>query len=393
MANKASIYKRYIKSLIVIPTLVLGLSIIIGYFNYSIVLRDKQFIYLNSAEKISSLIDSSFNYIWRFSKVVGDRIALQPVRSPKIIGEILQKAYSVAQIGQDVSALTQFDFVTPNGKVIANVSDGPINNQPTVKKEDRAWMTLAPAKPWTLHITPEPVKGIVGEGHIVDYGIPAGFGITDSNNNFIGIVSAGIDVNKLVDKIKHDLNDDYIHFLIVTKDFKFVASSNNKAYQAKDLIKLKKLIDGNHSYGRLKNSFAYEDIEYLAYQVLDHYPFIVIVGENEYLFERSFRERVLPQVILSAVISILILTLFIFFRNRLVIPIKELSDIAYAISDGNMDIKVGQYAIVKESNKIYIRKELPNQSHVWELTKITIDQELSNFFDEGDVIYLARLIK
>ncbi len=41
---------------------------------------------------------------------------------------------------------------------------------------------------------------------------------------------------------------------------------------------------------------------------------------------------------------------------------------------GNIDIKAGQYAIVKENNKVYIRKDLPNNTQVWDLTKITVDQ-------------------
>ncbi len=41
---------------------------------------------------------------------------------------------------------------------------------------------------------------------------------------------------------------------------------------------------------------------------------------------------------------------------------------------GNMDIKSGQYAIVKENNKVYIRKDLPNNTQVWDLTKITVEQ-------------------
>jgi len=41
---------------------------------------------------------------------------------------------------------------------------------------------------------------------------------------------------------------------------------------------------------------------------------------------------------------------------------------------GNMDIKAGQYAIVKENNKVYVRKDLPNNTQVWDLTKITMEQ-------------------
>ena len=41
---------------------------------------------------------------------------------------------------------------------------------------------------------------------------------------------------------------------------------------------------------------------------------------------------------------------------------------------GNMDIKKGQYATVKENKKVYLRVELPNQKQVWEETKINLEQ-------------------
>lgn len=41
---------------------------------------------------------------------------------------------------------------------------------------------------------------------------------------------------------------------------------------------------------------------------------------------------------------------------------------------GNMDIKKGQYATVKENKKVYVRVELPNQKQVWEETKLNLEQ-------------------
>lgn len=41
---------------------------------------------------------------------------------------------------------------------------------------------------------------------------------------------------------------------------------------------------------------------------------------------------------------------------------------------GDMTIKVGQYCIVRESNKVYIRHELPNKTHSWEISKLKVEQ-------------------
>ncbi len=41
---------------------------------------------------------------------------------------------------------------------------------------------------------------------------------------------------------------------------------------------------------------------------------------------------------------------------------------------GDMAIKVGQYCIVRETNKVYVRQELPNQTHAWEISKLKVEQ-------------------
>ena len=94
-----------------------------------------------------------------------------------------------------------------------------------MKKEDRDWMRLAPLDPWKLHVMPQVVGGIVEETRTIDYGIAVGFGITDSHNHFLGIISAGIDVFKLIEKINLLLNDDNIKFVILSRDNKVIASS------------------------------------------------------------------------------------------------------------------------------------------------------------------------
>ena len=57
--------------------------------------------------------------------------------------------------------------------------------------------------------------------------------------------------------------------------------------------------------------------------------------------------------------------------------IRDLEKDNYIIAKttvGNMDIKAGQYAVAKDVGKVFIRKELPNKTHVWELTKLKIEQ-------------------
>ncbi len=389
--KKQSIYTQYVQVMIIIPALILVINVIVGYINYKLARKDKLLVYLNAAAIINSRIEHGFDYIEKFSEIVGKKILSKKNRSPRAIGEILQKTYSVAQIGRDVMGLTSFDFVTPNGKVVANAREGAVSYDIFVKKYDRDWMVLAPLQPWKLHVSLNLVDGIGGKYTVGVRGIPAGFGISDKDGKFLGIISSGISVEQLSSKInKALLNERNVQFMIITSDYKFIVSSDQKNNNTTNLNKLKTLIETSHQ-GFLKENFIHNDVQYLVYQYVKNYPFIILVGANTYLEYKDFRDKVLPQIILSLTIGILLYILFLFFRNKLLIPIKELSDIARSISCGKIDITIPQYNSDEISNladhiqkiKDYtyeihdIKSRLENTTNILEKSNNILEQKVN----------------
>lgn len=342
-----SIRKQYLFFAFTIPLLIMLSLLVIGLLNYKITKDDKLYLYSSEASKISNILNNSLNYISKFSNLIAKSIVNEETTDPKVIGNILQRTFSVAKIGEDTLTLTLFDFVKPNGQVVANVLQGALKNPLIIKENEREWMTLAPKEPWKLHISMDPVKGIVPEEQIVDYGIPVGFGVTNRSKQFIGIISAGVDLNKLVDKIKDSLISNNIKFLILNKNQDIIADSEKnylKEYDKKilNIIKNNAQILANNE-GALKEKIIYKDAEYIYFKKLDYYPFIVVIGENKYVIQKDFREKILPELIRIFIAAIFLLILFHFFRSRLLNPIISLSKIAENISEGKVDIRVPNY--------------------------------------------------
>ncbi|AIL65891.1 Sensor histidine kinase [Rickettsiales bacterium Ac37b] len=353
MRKDFSLYKQYIYLVVIIPLLILILTILVSFITYEFVKRDRKFIYFNELTKITSVVESNFNYIEKFARVMGDKIIKRHDYTPEGVGKILKRSFLIAKIGQDISTLTNFDFVTLDGKVIANATEGALDSFPTVKKEERLWMNLAPLKPWTLIIDPKVGKGIVGKDQIVDYGIPAGLGITNEEGKPVGIISAGIDIEKLVNKIKENFNANSIRFLLFNDNFDLIAQSNANAILI-DKNLLKKLIPLTPSMGILNKKIQYNGTEYFVYQRMNDYPFIILVGEDDYILSKLFRERVILPAIFSFMICLLLFILFLFFRNKLIIPIKMLSDMARFIPEGKNKVLIPEkYNSLEISNLAY----------------------------------------
>jgi two-component system sensor histidine kinase ChiS len=350
MNSKYSIYKNYIYYFLVIPFSVATLSIAIGYINYFFLKKDKEFLYINEANKIEKVFNKSISYIEKFSLIIANELYMKKNLTSQSISETLMKTYSIAKISEDNNLLTLFDFVDPNGKVIANAIDGVLDNPPIVHVQDRLWMALAPKEPWILHIAPTPVKGIVKIGRNIDYGIPVGLGITDNNDNFLGTISSGIDIKKIVNEIEKNLNTEHIRFIIINNKFELIAQTNNKPYDDTDF---KSLLNNNlplPNANHLSTRVDYDGTQYNIYKYMKDLPFIIFIGEDEYIMDKAFREKIYLPMALSFSIFIVLLILFSFLKNKLILPILELSDLASLISHENANVVIPNYNIYEINN-------------------------------------------
>ena len=350
MRNKISIYKQYTYFALLIPALILVAGIAIGFFNYQIVKKDRELIYMNYASRIDSVIETIFQYITIFSEIVGEKILVEPVLTTKKIGEILKETYKIAEISQDIGALTKFDFVTPDGKVVANVTQGALRTPLFVKKDEREWMTLAPEQPWRLHVSSHIVKGIIQKGLMIDYGIPVGFGIANQQGKFLGTVSSGVDIDKLARKITNSLNSESAKFIVLNDTFEIIVQSNSKSQSSfEEKEKLRTLINLKKDE-ILSTPIQHDGGEYYVYKHIENFPVIILVGESKDILAHEYNKKVVLPAMVSMLLGGLILILFHYFRNKIIKPVKELSELADEIAEGKFDADIPRYAYIEIRN-------------------------------------------
>lgn len=201
--------------------------------------------------------------------------------SPEEIAEILVNIqYNLDNKYKDMLVSAMFDFVTPEGDVLASTIHGVINPPKKVDPEAREYMRLGKETPWNLH-TCKPDRGITVDELI----IPLGFGVTDSNNKFIGYVTSGIKVSKFKERLNEVIDSENYKFLVLNQEGECLLSSDNETEINRDTeyklkYDLQYLQDKKERFSTLDETIFINGTEYIFYTKTDNYPFIILIGIN-----------------------------------------------------------------------------------------------------------------
>ena len=339
--KKSSIYRYYKLFAFAAPLVLILLSASIGVIKYISSKQINNQIYSEDSVKVIEIFDDIFKYIEKFCQVAGDRIATASEVNPYVISNILQETASIPTLMQDTFQLRLFDFVLPNGKVIATTTDGILKEEIIVEKDKRLWMKSALDKPWIPQVSFPDISVVIKKEGISRI-IPVGYGITNRHNKFLGYISVGIDINKLTRKIKNTLNKD-VSLIILTKDFKEVLDLNlaksdddyaSFVQQVKDHLSTK---DKN---GKFLAPIKYKETYFSFYQQMENYPYIILFGKNKEKAWQDFQQHILPSIFETLGICLFILLLFYFFRREVISPITTLAKKAQLISQGNVEVEL-----------------------------------------------------
>ena len=334
-----SIYKQYLILSALISLLVLSSIAAVIITDYKLLADAKMFHYSQEAKSLTHDIEADFNFIEEFSKIIGRKISEHGTNDPIIIADIFTKNLPIARINKDVLYLTLFDFVAPDGKVVASTLEGVIHNPRIVKKEQRSWMELGPKEPWEVHLS-KPDYGIVTPGQPHNYIIPAGMGITDQNNKFLGIISTGISVDRLYSKANQARFSLNSSFVLLSEDLQLISARQEDQDFFQD--KITSAITKDQA-GLLPKPIEYKGSKYYCYRKVKNWPFLILVGENSISLQNEFNNKVIPHVIQITIIAFLMLLFFYLVRRQIISPIVDLAKITKAISLGADNVAIPMY--------------------------------------------------
>jgi signal transduction histidine kinase len=306
--------------------------VIIGFLNFKIIQQDIKNKLISESSIIADNFGEPLLYIEGFARVISDRISVLDDTSPKNIAKILKNSTIPSADSHDVFTWTLFDFVNAERKVVASSIHGVLPNPKKIPINKRSWIKKAYNDPGKLFLSAPDIGITSGE-----WIIPAGLGVTNKNNEFVGIVSLGISIKKIATRLK-DKSNSYVNFLILDKNGYILIDSRELLVSEKP-----KKIDKIDLNTNFKDDFTNTDIEYKSDEYtylrrIPKYDFYVAIGQNKAAARQLFNEKVLPQVFQTAAMGIFTLMLLFFFKYRLVSPITQLSKAADSLMQGGTNI-------------------------------------------------------
>jgi two-component system sensor histidine kinase ChiS len=207
----------------------------------------------------------------------------------------------------------------------------------------RSWLKDAKILPRQLLLSSPDIGVMSGE-----YIIPAGYGITDQNQNFIGIISVGFNIDKIHSKIGNYLASN-TSYLIFNNHFEPIARYGTK-YDEDFILHVKSTVNLDQDWGWLKKPLEYENEQYRLFKIFKPYNYVILIGENKLLIRNQLIHLLIPQLSKLALLCLIFIAILYFFRQKIVKPMVALSEQALLIAQGYPQIEVPELNSLEANN-------------------------------------------
>ncbi|MBY0281534.1 MAG: hypothetical protein K2W94_05180 [Alphaproteobacteria bacterium] len=213
------------------------------------------------------------------------------------------------------SAMTFIEWINDKSYQVVNSQTGVIPDPPNMSFREH--VQRAPTHPWRLQVS-KPGIGIPSGLWV----IPAGTGVVDEKNKFLGVVAVGFSVVGLTSKLIRIAAIDKASFVILDRNFNIILQSDGHGFNPKSSF-YKDLFGNKDPFTEEEFTFEraihHQDVEYYAYRKMQNYPYTVMVGYNKELVTKDFYALVLPRVLEIAGMAIFCVFLLYLFRKRMVL--------------------------------------------------------------------------
>lgn len=173
--------------------------------------------------------------------------------------------------------------------------------------------------------------------------IPGGVGATNNQGKFIGGIAMGFNLQNLSKKLEKSLNAPGVSFQLFDKDLIQIGQSPGKKFNEIDQALLQKLMNIENS-PQLEGLFTkpkllHHDVEFIFYQRLIKYPYILLLRYDKELSERELWRMLESRIIEFFVIALLSIAILFFLYKRIIVPVIALSETATKIADGQYHLR------------------------------------------------------
>ncbi len=175
--------------------------------------------------------------------------------------------------------------------------------------------------------------------------LPSGYGVFDSNNNYLGTIGFGFSLSNLKKTIEKEIDNEFIRFVIINQDKDIIlSSSSDSSYIQNNFLEFisKKTSESN---GILE---FYEDENQTLVKnyglAFKNYPFTLLIWFDDQIY-LELTKKVFSSISGFIFAGVVLLLVLLYYRKVLINPVLELTFRASTIKSGNVDNAESNYNI------------------------------------------------
>lgn len=266
--------------------------IIIFLISYLVELDKVRSSMITDSRNIDNVISESFDHINTLGIYLGKQIVKNNRYNDLIyINWLLKDVMSSQGSVDSVLSWTMFSWGDKQNDLVVNTVSG-INPTPESIAE-RGYVWRARYEKWKLQLG-IPTYGIVSNNWI----IPAGIGISNSRDEYVGIIIAGVNIKKLISRVENSIKSDNA-FIVASKeivnrdnnDNRVLLLSSNSPQNIKNHTAISAVVDDLKDWqphsGSLRKAIKTGRFKYNYYKLVDKHSMVILVGFDRVEFWKN----------------------------------------------------------------------------------------------------------
>lgn len=220
-------------------------------------------------------------------------------------------------------SITVFEWSNHENQCILNSEVGLLKEP--IDVTNRSYVRLCREKPWVVHLGP-PVYGITTQLWI----IPGGIGITDAKGKYKGMITFGINIYHLTEKLSADLPASTRFLLLDQHQNPVLRSQSIQEKKHHDaFLNLKEIrLPANVENGEIDPIIKDKNISYVHFRNLHPYPYTLLVGYDDDFIENDLIATIIPKI-LHIFLYCLVCILLLYYFHKSVIRISQRANKAH----------------------------------------------------------------
>lgn len=328
----------------------LALLILVSFFILTLWLGYKD--YIDYQERTLTKLTSS---ALRLSHTLSDDISYTSHQMNYIVNQIKVRGHDAITIASILASFrgnpkvnvaiswNMFSWVNAEDKLAIDGNLGIL--QEPVDVSTRDYLLKTKMQPNKLFIG-APVSGAVSQQWI----IPAGMGVLDQSNHYMGSVVFGFDVGSLIHKLEQTLVTEGVAFIVFDNQQRPVIKSTNIDLVISDLSQIITLYTSNRTkavQGVLSKQALFNDQHaFVVYEDVPFTPFSLVLVYDKEWGKKEFRHIWPDKIFDYSLIAIFVLGALTIVYLKLIRPMLQLAEKADAMARGQK-VEIPKYHLVE----------------------------------------------